>query len=135
VTRRTCGAWRDGGSGRTLGEGCRELEEVLVNADKLDAEDRPAPGESAEEAPTTMSAAADAVAARHSVSFTVPVIGRVWIGEPKHLPFYAGVAILATFGVIEWPVAAVIVVGKLLADNAHRETLRDLGSALEEVEG
>jgi len=34
--------------------------------------------------------------------------------------------------VIEWPVAAIVMVGKLLADNAHREVLRDFGSALEE---
>jgi hypothetical protein len=78
------------------------------------------------------SAAAESVTARHSVSFTIPVVGRVWLGEPKHLPFYAGLAVLAAVGIIEWPVAAVISVGKLLADNAHREVLRDFGSALEE---
>lgn len=81
------------------------------------------------------SAAADSVVTRHSVSLTIPMLGRVSLGEPKHLPFYAGVAVLAAIGVIEWPVAVVITVGKLLADNAHREVLRDFGSALEEAGG
>jgi hypothetical protein len=76
-------------------------------------------------------AAADAVTERHSVSFTLPLVGRVWISEPKHLPFYAGVAVLAVLEVVEWPVAAVVMVGKYLADNAHREMLRDFGDALE----
>ena len=76
-------------------------------------------------------AAAKDVTDRHSVTFTLPVVGQVWLGEPKHLPFYFGVAAVAWLEIIEWPVAAVVVVGKLLADNAHRETLRDFGRALE----
>jgi hypothetical protein len=77
------------------------------------------------------SAAAKSITARHSVSFTLPVVGRVWLGEPKHLPFYAGVSLLAAVGVVEWPVAAIVIVGKLLAENAHHEMVREFGSALE----
>ncbi|HET6502948.1 MAG TPA: hypothetical protein VFG87_19515 [Amycolatopsis sp.] len=111
-----------------------------MNAAKRTSEDTrgnkagKASGTSSEQPPEHLgsSAVAEAVTERHSVSFTLPVIGRVWLGEPKHLPFYAGVAVLAAVGVIEWPVAAIVMVGKLLADNAHREVLRDFGSALEE---
>jgi hypothetical protein len=34
-------------------------------------------------------------------------------------------------GVVEWPVAAIVIVGKLLAENAHHEMVREFGSALE----
>ena len=91
----------------------------------------PRPPEADAPDPSGAGAVAEAVTERHSVTFTVPVIGQVWLGEPKHLPFYAGVAALAWLEVIEWPIAAVVMVGKLLADNAHREILRDFGSALE----
>ena len=64
-------------------------------------------------------------------TFTLPVIGEVWLGRPQHLTFYAVLAGLAALEVIEWPVAVLVATGKLLADNAHRESLRDFGEALE----
>jgi hypothetical protein len=103
-----------------------------VNAVKRTSEDKAGKASGTTPGPRGSSAVAEAVTERHSMSFTVPVIGRVSLGEPKHLPFYAGIAVLAAVGVIEWPVAGIVMVGKLLADNAHREVLRDFGSALEE---
>lgn len=81
--------------------------------------------------PGRAAAAAEDVADRHTFTLTIPAVGTITLGEPKHLPFYAAVATLAVVEVIEWPVATVIVVGKLLADHAHREIVRDFGRALE----
>ncbi|MGI8493096.1 MAG: hypothetical protein ACR2KC_06495 [Acidimicrobiales bacterium] len=52
---------------------------------------------------------------------------------PEHLVFYAGIVLLAAVELIEWPVALVIGVGKMLSDNRSHKTLRDLGEALQEA--
>jgi hypothetical protein len=46
--------------------------------------------------------------------------------------YYAGIGVLAAFGVIEWPLALVIVGGHLLADQQAFVRLRGLGEAIEE---
>jgi hypothetical protein len=47
------------------------------------------------------------------------------------LAFYAGVGVLAAFGLIEWPVALVIAGGHVLADQRVFSWLRELGEAAE----
>lgn len=48
------------------------------------------------------------------------------------LAFLAGLGVLATFEIIEWPVAVILGVGHALAlDHRHR-LLADFGEALEE---
>lgn len=58
---------------------------------------------------------------------------RVELPPVDKLVFYAGVAGLAAFGVIEWPIAVITGVGHLLSDNQHNRTLHALGEALDAV--
>lgn len=52
---------------------------------------------------------------------------------PEHVAFYAGVGALAIFGIMEWPVAAALVVGYTLVNAQHNKVLQSLGEALEEA--
>ncbi len=60
-------------------------------------------------------------------------IGPVRVPSPDRLAFYGGIATLALFGIVEWPVALVIGIGHLLADDHHHKLLADFGEALGEA--
>ena len=60
-----------------------------------------------------------------SVSLTLPA--------PEHLAFYAGVGVMAVFGIMEWPVVAALVVGHTLVNAQQNKVLQSLGEALEEA--
>lgn len=64
---------------------------------------------------------------------SVPVFGRLEIPRPEQLAYYGGLAALAAFELIDWPVAVVIAAGHLLASNHHNKILEELGEAIEEV--
>jgi magnesium-transporting ATPase (P-type) len=72
---------------------------------------------------------------REGETFVVdlPVVGRVTVPRPDQLAYYGGLAALATFNLIDWPVALVIAAGHLLANNHHNHLLEELGEAIEEV--
>jgi len=63
----------------------------------------------------------------------LPGLGQVSLPPIDHLVWYAGVGVLTAIELLEWPVALVLTVGKLLADNRSHRTLRSLGEALEEA--
>ena len=74
-------------------------------------------------------------------------IGRVRTPQPRHpsvsrsgtattLPhprfgWYAGVALMAIFEIIEWPLALVMMVGHEVAHRAHSDVLRDFAEGIE----
>ena len=63
----------------------------------------------------------------------LPLVGQVEIPRPEQLAYYGGVAALAAFELIDWPVAVVIAAGHLMAANHHNKLLEELGEAMEEV--
>jgi hypothetical protein len=80
---------------------------------------------------------ADAVAhIREGETFAVnlPVLGQVQVPRPEQLAYYGGLAALAAFELIDWPVAVVIAAGHLLAANHHNRLLEELGEAIEDAE-
>jgi hypothetical protein len=68
-----------------------------------------------------------------SLHLTVPVVGSFSLPPPQHLAWYAGVGALAVCGIIEWPIAAVLGLGKALADNRHSKALQEFGDALDQA--
>lgn len=64
-------------------------------------------------------------------SVSLPVVGNVLLPPPDHLAWYLGVGALSVLEMIDWPVAAVLVVGRLLADNRRNKMLAEFGEALE----
>ncbi|WAL63869.1 hypothetical protein ORV05_23100 [Amycolatopsis cynarae] len=66
-------------------------------------------------------------------SITLPVVGVVHVPPPDRLAYFAGLGLLAAFGVVEWPVAAVIGAGHLLSDQHWSRAMAGIGEALEEV--
>ena len=66
-------------------------------------------------------------------AINLPVFGRLRIPPPEQLAYYGGIAALAAFELIEWPVALVIATGHLLASNHHNQILEELGEALEDI--
>jgi hypothetical protein len=72
---------------------------------------------------------------REGETFVVnlPVVGQVEIPRPEQLAYYGGLAALAAFELIDWPVALVIAAGHVLASNHHNQILEELGEALEDA--
>jgi hypothetical protein len=72
---------------------------------------------------------------REGETFAVnlPVVGQVKVPRPDQLAYFGGLAALAAFELIDWPVALVIAAGHFLASNHHNKVLEELGEAIEEV--
>lgn len=72
---------------------------------------------------------------RQAETFAVdlPVLGRVTVPRPEQLAYYGGLAMLAAFEIIDWPVAIAVAAGHVLASNHRSQMLEQLGEALEEV--
>jgi hypothetical protein len=72
---------------------------------------------------------------REGETFAVnlPIVGQVEIPRPEQLAYYGGLAALAAFELIDWPVAVVIAAGHILASSHHNRMLEELGEAMEEV--
>ena len=82
---------------------------------------------------TSQAEAVEKVRAGETFIINLPLVGQVEIPRPEQLAFYGGVAALAAFELIDWPVAVVIAAGHLLAANHHNKLLEELGEAMEEV--
>jgi hypothetical protein len=63
----------------------------------------------------------------------LPGLGTVDLPPRDLLIFVGGLGVLAVVGLIEWPVAAVVGVGHLLAAKRNGRALRDLGEAMEQA--
>jgi hypothetical protein len=70
---------------------------------------------------------------QNSVRLNLPGVGTVMLPPPQHLAWYGGITAVAALGFLEWPVAAVLVVGHLLAQDHHNRLIHDFGEALGEA--
>ncbi len=72
---------------------------------------------------------------REGESFVVnlPMMGQVEIPRPEQLAYFGGLAALAAFELIDWPVAVVIAAGHFLASSHHNKILEELGEAMEDA--
>jgi hypothetical protein len=70
---------------------------------------------------------------QNSVRLDLPCVGTVRLPPPQHLAWYGGIGAVAALGFLEWPVAAVLVVGHLLAQDHHNRLIHDFGEALGEA--
>jgi hypothetical protein len=78
--------------------------------------------------------AAAEVLDRHTIQVTLPDgIGTIRLPSPQRMVYYGGIGALAAFGIIEWPVALVIGIGHLLAEDHHHKCLAEFGEVLGEV--
>jgi hypothetical protein len=82
---------------------------------------------------TSQAEAVEKVRAGETFIVNLPVIGQIEIPRPEQLAYYGGLAALAAFELIDWPVAVVIAAGHLMAANHHNKLLEELGEAMEEV--
>lgn len=70
---------------------------------------------------------------KNSVRLDLPCLGHITLPPTDQLAFLGGVAALAVFGVVDWPVAGLLGLGHLLATNRSNRVLHDFGEALEEA--
>jgi hypothetical protein len=71
---------------------------------------------------------------KHTISVTLPDgLGTVRLPEPERLAYYGGLAALAVFGILDWPVAIALGIGHVLAAQRHHQFLQDFGEALAEA--
>ena len=67
----------------------------------------------------------------HETGITLPLVGwRLPVPPPELLTFYAGLAALAAFELVDWPLVVVIAVGHELA-RSRRPGMRGLGESVE----
>jgi hypothetical protein len=69
----------------------------------------------------------------NTVNVPLPVLGTVRLPPLDSLVWLGGLATLAAFELVEWPVAAAIGVGHLLVQQEHFRILHDFGEALEQA--
>jgi hypothetical protein len=68
---------------------------------------------------------------RRSPSVSVrPVRPATSLPHPR-FTWYVGVAVMAAFEVVEWPLAILMMLGHEIAHRAHSEALRDLAEGVE----
>lgn len=53
------------------------------------------------------------------------------IPRPEQVAYFGVLAALAAFEIVEWPIAAVVAAGHVLAENQHSRVAREFGEALE----
>lgn len=82
---------------------------------------------------TSQRDAVEQIRSGETFAMKLPVFGQVEIPRPEQLAYYGGLAALAAFELIDWPVALVIAAGHILASNHHNKLLEELGEAMEEV--
>lgn len=82
---------------------------------------------------TSQSEAVEEIRRGESFLVNLPVVGHVEVPRPEQLAYYGGLAALAMFELIDWPVALVIAAGHIMANNHHNKLLEELGEAMEEV--
>jgi hypothetical protein len=70
---------------------------------------------------------------RAGVQVRIPCAGEVILPPPQRLAFFGGLAALAAIGLIEWPVAVIVVAGHALADQHWSRIASGIGEALEEA--
>jgi hypothetical protein len=70
-----------------------------------------------------------------SVAVKLPLVGEARIPRlrPERVAYYGTLAVLAAAEIIEWPIALVLGVGHVLADNHHSKLAEEIGEALEEA--
>lgn len=78
-------------------------------------------------------AAAETATRRNSVQANLPIVGRVGLPARDELAFLGGVGALAVIGVIEWPIAALLGAGHVLAAKRRNKVVHEFGEALETV--
>ncbi len=82
---------------------------------------------------TSQRAAVEHIREGETFFVNLPLLGQVEVPRPEQLAYYGGLAALAAFELIDWPVALVIVAGHVLASNHHNRILEELGEAMEEA--
>jgi hypothetical protein len=82
---------------------------------------------------TSQSEAVRKIREGETFAVNLPIVGQVMVPRPDQLAYYGGLAALAAFELIDWPVALVIAAGHVLANNHHNRILEELGEAMEEV--
>jgi len=69
----------------------------------------------------------------HSTALTLPAVGAVQLPSKGTFAYFGAVAGLAALGLIEWPVAVIIGVGHLLAQQHGNALLEEFGQGLSDA--
>ena len=84
---------------------------------------------------TTHREAVERVQAAQDFAVELPLVGRVRIPRPDQVAYFGGLVVLVALEIIEWPIAAAIAAGHILASNHHNTVLEEIGEVIEVAEG
>jgi hypothetical protein len=82
---------------------------------------------------SSMATAVQRSVKRTGVQVRIPCVGEVTLPPPQRLAFFGGLAALAAVGLLDWPVAIVVVAGHALADQHWSRVASGIGEALEDA--
>jgi hypothetical protein len=77
--------------------------------------------------------AAHHAAERNRLHLKLPLVGTVTLPPTDQLAYLGGITGLAALGILEWPVAAILGAGHVVATNRNNKNLADFGEALEKA--
>jgi len=77
--------------------------------------------------------AAERAVQNNSVHVNLPFVGRLQLPAADELVFVGGVTVLALVGIVEWPVAVILVVGHAMAGSRRNKVVRAFGEALSDA--
>ncbi len=77
--------------------------------------------------------AAAKVVEAHNTSLTLPAVGSVKLPSKGTFAYFAAVGALAALGLLDWPVAAVVGLGHLLAQQRGNSLLEEFGEGLSDA--
>ncbi len=80
----------------------------------------------------TAKAAAKAVESG-ATELSLPLVGTVRLPSKGSLAYYGAITGLAALGLIEWPVAAVVALGHLLAQQQGNAIVKEFGEGLDDA--
>lgn len=64
-------------------------------------------------------------------TITLPLVHAAVL--PEQLAYFGALGVLAALELIEWPLAAVLVTGHVIASRAHRRILREIAAGVDEA--
>jgi hypothetical protein len=69
----------------------------------------------------------------HRMRVSLPGNVVLTLPAPEQLAFYGGIGVLAVLEIVEWPVAALLIVGHVFAESRHSRMIQEFGKALEQA--
>ncbi len=130
---KTAGAAKTVGAAKTAGRARTSSAARASSAAGSPSVSRTTSPAATTKSPAVVNKAVNKAVDKDATKVRMPVVGEVVLPPAEHLVFYVSIAAMTAIELLEWPVALVIGIGKILADNRSSTRLRAVGEAMEDA--